>query len=272
MSATQAPPTAPTSSVRTGRASFVNTLRAESTKLWTLRSTAWTLLALVLITVGFAVLTAWGSSQAPRDALATLDPTQTIFFGILFGQLAAAVLGALVICSEYNSGGIRTTLTATPNRVMVLAAKAVNFAVVMTVVGLISSFAGFFLGARFYVGTPAEVAIGDPHVLPAVIGAGLYLAGSGLFGLAVGVFIRKSAGAIAIAIALLLIVPIVLGSVPVDWLQSINKYLLAGPGSQVLDSRVVAGQLGQWQGFGIFCAEWFGLLVAGAVSMVRRDA
>lgn len=272
MSATQTP-NAPSRPVKVGKSNLVNVARSENTKLWSLRSTMWTLLALVAVTAGLSTLFSWGTSTAPDEVLKGIaDPTQTIFNSILLGQLAAAVLGVLVISSEYSSGGIRTSLTAVPNAIRLIAAKIIVFATALLIAGIITAFACFFLGALFFSGTPIEVHIGDPHVLRAVFGAGLYLAASGLFGLAVGALIRKSAGAIAIAVGALVVVPIVFGSVPVDWMHSINKYLLSNPGSQILATVRADDQLSPWTGFGLFCAEILVLLIVGALVMKRRDA
>ena len=49
---------------------------------------------------------------------------QTCALPIFIGILLFGVLGALVVTNEYGSGLIRTTLAATPQRGLVLAAKA----------------------------------------------------------------------------------------------------------------------------------------------------
>src|SRR5215470_13107776 len=111
------------------RASLGNVVRAEWTKIWSVRSTFWTLLIGVVSTVGFAMLASWGTtsnldkmSAADR---AVLDPTNIAMAGVAFGQLAIAVLGVLVVTSEYSSGAIRTTFTSVPARLRVLSAKGV---------------------------------------------------------------------------------------------------------------------------------------------------
>ena len=77
------------------------------------------------------------------------DATQTslgAFFEI--GQLIIAVLGAMVITSEYSTGMIRTSLTAQPRRGVVYAAKAIAFTSVTLVISLITAFVAFLQSRR----------------------------------------------------------------------------------------------------------------------------
>ena len=45
-----------------GQATFGGALRSEFTKIRSVRSTYWTLLALVVVTVGFGALASWGAA------------------------------------------------------------------------------------------------------------------------------------------------------------------------------------------------------------------
>src|SRR5204863_1970614 len=105
--------------------------------------------------------------------------------GIELAQLFVGVLGVLNVSGEYTSGLVRGTFVATPQRAQVLAMKALVFTVVVWACGTAMSFAGFFLGQS--VLSPAKHAgIGDPGVLRAVFGAGLYLTLIGLLGMFTG--------------------------------------------------------------------------------------
>ena len=113
-------------------------LRAEWTKLRTVRSTIWSLLATVVLTIGIGALATaviaarW--NQLSLFQRLTFDPVSQSLTGLLFAQLALGVLGMLVVSGEYGTGTIRSTLAAVPNRPLVLAAKAVVFGLVALVV------------------------------------------------------------------------------------------------------------------------------------------
>jgi hypothetical protein len=98
-------------------------LRSEWTKLRTDNGTAWILAAICILIVAVGAATA-AVTRCGGGAGCAVDPTRVSLTGIEVGQAAVAVLAVLVICGEYSTGMIRVTLTATPRRWMVLAAKA----------------------------------------------------------------------------------------------------------------------------------------------------
>jgi ABC-type transport system involved in multi-copper enzyme maturation permease subunit len=258
------------------RATFWRVVRSEWTKIWSVRSTFWALLMLVVVTIGFAALFSWGT-QANLDQLtpedrATLDPTNISLAGMLFGQLIAAVLGALVISSEYSTGGIRSTLAAVPNRLKLLAAKAVVLVVIVVLIGTITSFAAFYMGQMFFARSNLEAELGDPNVLRALLGAGLYLGGCAMLGFAVGALLRSTPAAITTAVAALFVLPLLSNALPGEWGNTIMKYFTQNAGSQVATTRSLPDMLGPWTGFTVFTVEWLVVMVVAAVLMVRRDA
>ena len=112
MTAQTAP--APTLTVRP--VSFPRVLSSEWVKFWSLRSTYWTVgltvLAMVAISLlmGSVTLIADGEEMGP-------PPELVIGIGYSFGQVTIAVLGVMMIASEYTTGQIRSTLAAVPTRV-----------------------------------------------------------------------------------------------------------------------------------------------------------
>lgn len=272
-----APTTQPyVSSLHPTSASIVNVIRSEWTKIWSVRSTMWTLLIGVVLTIGMGVLICWGteanySQISPADRI-RLDPASTSLAGLAFGQLALAVLGALFISSEYSTGGIRTTFTAVPQRIRVLTAKAVVLAVVTVIVGTITSFIAFFLGQLFLARVGIEAQLSDPGVLRAVFGGGLYLLASAMFGFALGALLRHSAAAISIAIALLLVVPPLTHLLPGGWGAWIAKYFTTNAGQQITTIEPSDAVLGPWTGYAVFTLWWLVILIIAGVLMSRRDA
>jgi hypothetical protein len=270
--------TAPeTRAVPAGRYGAGGVLRSELTKLRTVRSGTWTILALVGVTVIIGVGTSvgmassWASLSASQRA--GFDPTNFSLNGLLFGQLAAGVLGALVMSSEYGTGLIRSTLAAVPNRRLVLGAKAVVVGAVVLAVGEVVSFASFFLGQAILAGSAPSAGISDPGVLRAVAGGGLYLGLLALLGLGVATIVRHTAGAIATFVGIVLIAPTIVQVLPSSIAHTVGKFMPLNIGRSSLTAVVPqADQLGPWAGLGVLCAFAAVALAVGGWLMVRRDA
>ena len=70
----------------TGRAGFADALRSEFTKIRSTRSTYWTLLALIVITVGIGAIASYGAaSHASTIDRASFDATQLSLGGLYVG-------------------------------------------------------------------------------------------------------------------------------------------------------------------------------------------
>jgi ABC-type transport system involved in multi-copper enzyme maturation permease subunit len=258
------------------RSSLGNVIRSEWTKIWSVRSTPWTLLILVVATVGISVLASWGTSThlntlSAKDR-ATLDVTYNSLAGLTLGQLAIAVLGVLVVTTEYSTGGVKATFTAVPNRLRVLLAKGIVFAVIATAVGMITTFLAFYAAQPFWAHQHLAAHIGDPGVLRAIIGSGLYVLASGLFGFALGAVIRHTAGAITAAVALLLVVPPLTQLLPGGWGHDIYKVFTSNAGSMIATTVQQPRSLTPWEGYFAMTVWWVVPLLIGAYLMKRRDA
>jgi ABC-2 type transport system permease protein len=255
---------------------FGHVLRSEWTKVWSLRSTFWTLLGLVTLTIGLSTLAAWGQTSSlkhmsPGD-LAAQDPTNMAMSGLILGQLAIAVLGVLVVCSEYSTGGIKVTFTAVPDRMRVLAAKGVVLAAIATVVGMITAFGAFFAAMPFWAHYDMPAHLGDPGVLRAVLGGGLYVLASGMFGLAIGSVIRHTAGAITTVVGLLFVAPGLTELLPGEWGDQIAKHFTSNAGQRITEVVHSTSQLHPWPGYLTFTLWWVIPLALGAWLIKRRDA
>jgi ABC-type transport system involved in multi-copper enzyme maturation permease subunit len=255
---------------------FGSVFRSELTKMISLRSTRWTLLALVVATVGFGALISWGTAQGYASASIsdqlTFDPVANSLAGLAFGQLAIAVLGVLTISSEYGNGAIRGTFTAVPRRGLVLAAKASLVASAGLIFGLISAFAVFFISQPIDSHYGFHISLSHGSTVRAVIGGGLYLAASGLFGFAVGAALRRTAGAIVVAVASLLVVPGLTGLLPGAWGKAVHRYFTSNAGQQISFTVHQTNALGPWSGFLVYCAWWAVILAIAYLLVQHRDA
>jgi ABC-2 type transport system permease protein len=101
-------------------------VHAEWTKLRTVPSTPWLVLAAVAFTVAAsAALTASvDTSLCPSPLECHEDTTKLSLGGVQLGQVAVVVLAVLAITGEYGTGTIQTTLAARPHRAAVLLTKA----------------------------------------------------------------------------------------------------------------------------------------------------
>src|ERR1700733_10400908 len=252
-----------------GRAGLKGALASEFTKLRSVRSTYWTLGALFIVSVGLGLaITAGVSSNMANNPgnEAGFDATQ-VSLGAFFelGQLIIAVIGAMVITSEYSTGMIRTSLTAQPRRGVVYAAKAIAFTLVALVISTVTSFVAFFAGQAMYAGSAVGVSLfhtarvplgGKPDclqqvqvgpsqfqcvrmhatftswdlihpstVLAAVVGTALFVTIVALIAFGVGSIVRHTAGTIAIVVALMFIIPLLENTLPTDWHDDIMRFL-----------------------------------------------
>jgi ABC-2 type transport system permease protein len=184
----------------------MNVLRAEWIKLWSVRSTGLALGCAALFAIGLGLsdtlgtVRAWDTMAGPDRA--AFDAVGSSLSGLTFGQLAFGVLGVLAASSEYAMNGILATLTATPRRGVVFAAKVVVLGGTTLVAGLALAFGSFFLGQAVLTRRQLDAHLGDPGVLRAVASAGLCLFVVALVGLGLGALIRHTAGAIAALIGL----------------------------------------------------------------------
>ncbi|NIR43278.1 MAG: ABC transporter permease, partial [Gemmatimonadetes bacterium] len=165
-----------------------------------MRSTAWTLTALVAVSVGLTAIVNMLAAPDLAESMADGEPFEPVgafvMWGGQFGQIAAFVLGVLIASSEYASGMMRSTLAAIPRRRQVLGAKSLVLAGVVLALGVVTTF-GCYLAANFFLTREGiGLALTDDGVLRAIVGGGMYLAVLALFGLALGLLMRHTAGAV----------------------------------------------------------------------------
>ncbi|SIN73199.1 ABC transporter permease [Agromyces cerinus] len=279
------PPLAhPSQRARSTSLSFGGVLRSEWIKLRSLRSTTWSYLIVIAISLGMALIMSLSMASgmnggADASSMPAADQVslvmQSSVFGVFFGQLVAGVLGVLVISGEYTTGMIRSTLTAVPKRLPALAAKAVVLFVATFVIGLLANLGAFLVSSVVFAGIDVSASITDSAIYLPLLGGALYLALISVFALGVGTMIRSSAGGIAAVLGLILLVPTVLQMIPAEWAHDLIPYLLSSAGLGIFTSTTAepAGDaLGAWLSLLIVLA-WVGASIAGAaVLLKRRDA
>jgi len=203
-------------------------LRSEWAKFWSLRSSWITLGVAVFLLVLFGAIASYTYSPGaatggpPGGASGDSTAVSLALTGVTFASLAVGVLGVLLAAGEYSTGMIRSTLAAVPRRLPVLWSKAAVIGPIALVLTSIGALAAFLLGAPGLDGEKIALSLGDDGVLRSLAGAGVYLGLVAVFGVALGVLIRSSAGAIAALVGILLILPGLASLLPDSLYDSIN--------------------------------------------------
>jgi|HubBroStandDraft_2_1064218.scaffolds.fasta_scaffold32231_2 ABC-type transport system involved in multi-copper enzyme maturation permease subunit len=225
-------------------------------------------------------------TPGPGGGIPTMTIEQTLA-GVFLGVILIVVIGAMFFSTEYRRGLIRTTLTATPRRGAVLAAKAVVIGAVAFAAGLVAA------AVSIFVGVPREENNGEVLLhasalteVRVVVGVAAVLGLTAVIAVALGAILRRSAAAITVSV-LIVVMPFlltVLNVVPAgigDWLlrltpaaglaieQSVPRY------SQVYTTiNPIQGYwpLSPYAGFGVLCLWALGFLALALVLLRRRDA
>jgi hypothetical protein len=256
------------------RPGLPGTVRSELTKIGSVRSTYWTLLAQVLASIGWAVLNCAGIVShgiGPDFNAAEASLTGQV----ALGELIIVVLGALVITSEYSTGMIRTSLTVMPRRGVLYAAKAMVFAAVTFALALITSFTSFFVGQAILSGKHYNTTLTQPDVLRAVLLSAAIVAVFGLLAYGAGALIRHSAGAITSILGVIFLIPALAQALPNSWYADVVRWL---PGGNALSPIARSAPsfaphlFSAWGEFAVFSGYAAVLLALGAWSFIRRDA
>jgi len=248
---------------------------SEWIKLRSVRSTYFSMLAAAVLSIGVSAI-ACGTvasnwpHMSPADK-AGFDPFRVSLAGLLIAQLAFGVLGVLAITSEHGTGMIRTTFAAVPHRRSVLLAKAAVLSVVAAPLALLLSFTAFGIGQAELASTGVSVSLSAPGAMTAVLGGAGYLMAVTLLGFGFGALIRHSAGAISGLFGLVLVLPMVAGTIPAPWDVRVGRLL---PSLNEIVSRHVnlPGMFTPAASL-LVCATWALAAVTAALLLVtRRDA
>jgi ABC-type transport system involved in multi-copper enzyme maturation permease subunit len=251
---------------------FTAALRAELTKIRSLRSTYWTLIGAVIALIGLGALFC-GVFIARHPAGEVFgDIWRRSLRGVALAQIAIGVLGILAMTGEFGTGMIRSTVAAVPNRRQVLAAKAVVFSAVSLVITTVASFAAFFVGQAILHRDGFGVSISDPGVARSVMGIALFLTVLSLFAVALGTIVRHTAGAVAALFGILLVAPLLAEALPAPWSGDIGRYLPGDAGLALSGVGFGPGTpLAPWTGFLVFCGWTLALLAVATWLFDRRD-
>jgi ABC-type transport system involved in multi-copper enzyme maturation permease subunit len=236
---------------------------------------------------GFTVSGTGDIAPLVAEAGETAKPIETGLVGMFAGLIAVIVVAAMFMTAEYRRDLIRTTLSASPRRSRVLAAKSIVVDAVGFVTGLVSAGLAVPVVAAlerakglymFPASTGAEVRV--------VLGTAALVAVAAVLAVSAGTIVRRGAGAVtvvivAIVLPYLLSVASVLPQGAAEWLLRVTPAAAFAIQQTVVRYPQVAASysptdgyfpLPPWAGFGVLCAYTAVALVAATVLLRRRDA
>jgi ABC-2 type transport system permease protein len=252
-------------------------ISAEWIKIRSVRSTVWSVVLTVAISVGLAYLVGFGFrtsfARLPADRQAAFDPLFATFYSLTIGQLPLVVLAVLVVTSEYSSGTIRTSLVAVPRRAPFYAAKVLTGTLLAAAVAATTVLATF-AAAQAGLG-PLGTSLNADGVPVAVAGACLYLTLIYLFATGLATLLRTAIPTLGILLPLLFAGSQGLGNVPK--VKAVAQYLPDQAGQVIMhivgqtgDPRF-ARPYGPWTGIGLMALWTAAALVAGYLALRRRE-
>jgi ABC-2 type transport system permease protein len=253
-------------------------IHAEWTRLRTVPSTGWLLIAVVALTVGASAM---ATAIVKCPASCSADTTKVSLTGIMLGQAAVAALAVVVVTAEYGTGMIRVSLAAVPRRSVLLAAKAVVVTAVVLAAGTVSVLGSVLAGRLFLPGNGFDTTHGFAALsllhgptLRAAAGSVLYLVLIGLFTLGLSAAFRDSGLVTGVVLCVLYVVPLVADvSLSAVWQHRLDRWAPANAGLAIQATTDIAKQpIGPWPGLGVLALWTAAALVGGWVVLQLRDA
>jgi ABC-type transport system involved in multi-copper enzyme maturation permease subunit len=249
-------------------------ITSEWIKLRSLRSTVIAFISAIVVLIGLGLLfSGISSGQIGTGGGPFHDPTGASLAGVNGTQLIVGVLGVLFIAGEYSTGMIRSSLAAVPKRLPVLWGKAVVFASATFALMTAASFAAFLGGQAIFAHSAVGASLGQPGVLRAVFGAGVFLSAVGLIGIALGALLRNTAGAIATLFGVVFLLPSLIDLIlPQSWSNVIGPYLPGNAGDALMRVHPTDGLLSPWPAAAVLLGYLIALFAGAAIRLKRRDA
>ncbi len=255
----------------------IHAVHAEWTKLRTLPSTWWLLMATVALTVALGAAATASLSTAPCADTGGCreDTVKLALTGVWLGQSAVVVLAVLAMSGEYGTGTIRTSLTALPHRLRLLAAKATVVSAAAIAAGTLGV-GGSLIAGRFALPTDGfdPLPLDEGATLRAAVGTVLYLGLIALLSLGVAAALRDTAAAVTCVLTLLYAFPILAGllSDP-DWEERARRFGPATAGMAIQATRDLDQlPIAPWPGLAVVAGYAVVALGVGGALLRARDA
>jgi ABC-2 type transport system permease protein len=256
-------------------------LHAEWTKLRTLPSTGWLLLAMVAATVAVTGL-ATASLDADRCQPRCAEDVRLLaVYGVRLGQVVVVVLAVLAVSNEYATRMVQTTLLALPRRLVLAAAKVSAVVASTLVVGAVAVAGSLLVAARTLPaagfttrnGYPV-LSLADDTTVRVAVGSVLYLGLVAALSAGVALVVRDTAVAVTVVLGTLFAGPIAtMFLTDQRWVHRLHRWSPSDAGLAVQATKPFTHtDVGPWQGLGVLTAYAAATLVLGVFLFRFRDA
>jgi ABC-2 type transport system permease protein len=256
-------------------------VRAEWTKLRTLASTGWLLLATVAVTAAIALAVTASLDYGHCDRPCTFDLTKLSLAGVRVGQVAIVTLAVLTATAEYSTRTIQPTLLAVPRRFPVVLAKLGILAAFGAGAGVLAAGGSLLVGRAVLPGNGFTAAhgfpplsLGDELTRRAAFGTVVYLVLVALLGAGLGLLLRDTAGTLTVVLAVLFGSPVIATFITDPlWQHRVHRFSPMDAGLAVQATRDLGAEpIGPWAGLGVLAAYTAAAVLAGLVVFQWRDA
>lgn len=242
-------------------------VRAELLKCQSTRIPFWSLVALAVSVLLFALLPLWSSEVGPsgRPIIEDAARQRGVLAGGSFAGSIALVVGIMLSAGEYRHKTILATFLGTPHRRRVLVAKAISCSIVGALLGVVGTALTLAIALPLIVRRGAELQLSLSQLAALAAGGIVYSALSGVLGVGLGIVIRSQVVAVVVAVAALFVVePLILGALPEvgRWLPSnAGRSLSAAAPLMALPAGVAA----------LVYSAYVGVAVGAASIAIARD-
>lgn len=267
---------------RTLRPAFINVVRSEWIKLLSLPSSVVGLIGIFVIGVGGSLFlgVTLESSGVPSVFVIERTMADVTVPTVVIGQIIAGVIGVMVIGSEYSSGGIQPTFFAVPNRLRVLAAKAIVAFTACTAAALVTVVSAWAVTTPIYAQFGLAAPLSSPEVLLALVSSAMYLGFCALFGVGVGTLVRSTTAGSIIVFLTTLLLPVAVSLLPFGLASRLLRIVQFGNAGDAMTrvGRSDSPFLDLWTGHisvgagWMIASIWAGVaLAAGAIALRSKD-
>lgn len=227
-------------------------------------------------------------APAVRETLGSGGTSRELLTGTFAALIAMIVLGTQFITTEYRDDMIHVTVTASPRRSRVLAAKAIVLGAVTFVAGLAGAVIAVPLGERLARANGVYLFPVAPwDQLRVGLGTAALLATAAILALAVATMFRRGAGAVTTVVAAIVLPYILVAQVPFlpagvsEWLTRVTPAAAFAVQQTLVPYHQVESiytpyndyyPLAPWAGYAVLAGYAVVSLAVAAAVLRRRDA